>query len=155
MGAYLGRRDKRGRAPKLFPPSCPALSPRCCRLSQEGLISAFAFSTGCSWMWILQGGFWGRRDALCWDLLVSLICSASSLMLCFRFYACFNLLFPLTRPQERLLWLIDLMEVGAVSETGSSSAAVAIVDGLRVRANARRVGGRVQAVQGPACDSAT
>ncbi|XP_010140234.1 PREDICTED: whirlin-like, partial [Buceros rhinoceros silvestris] len=33
--------------------------------------------------------------------------------------------------RERLLWLIDLMEVGAVSETGSSSAAVAIVDGSR------------------------
>lgn len=31
------------------------------------------------------------------------------------------------------MWLIDLMEVGAVSETGSSSAAVAIVDGSRVR----------------------
>lgn len=77
-------------------------------------------------------------------------------MLCFRFYACFNLLFPLAHPQERLLWLIDLMEVGAVSETGSSSAAVAIVEGLGVRADVRRAGGGgVQAIQGPACDSAT
>lgn len=40
------------------------------------------------------------------------------------------------------------MEVGAVSETGSSSTAVAIVDGLRVRVNVRRVGGGVQAVRG-------
>lgn len=49
------------------------------------------------------GWAWGRRDALCWGLLLSLVCSASSLTLCFRFYACFNLLFPRTSPGAALV----------------------------------------------------
>lgn len=56
--------------------------------------------------------------------------------------------FSLARPQERLLWLIDLMEVGTSSESGSSSTAVAIGGELRVRADVRWVGGGGQALPG-------
>lgn len=56
--------------------------------------------------------------------------------------------FPLAHPQERLLWLIDLMEVGTSSESGSSSTAVAIGGELRVHADVRWAGGRGQAFPG-------
>lgn len=55
----------------------------------------------------------GRRDALLWDLLVwlCLFCILPDVL--FSLLCLFSSAFPLACPQERLLWLIDLMEVGA------------------------------------------
>lgn len=107
MGAWIAG-EMRGRAPKRLPlPSAPAAVP------SPAPLSGGAHSSLPTRPWMLlgvdsAGWLWGSGFAQLarWfsafpDVTFSLLCLFSSALL------------PLAHPQERLLWLIDLMEVGA------------------------------------------